>query len=329
MKRIYLLLLLLMSTLSDTFAQQNETLHNGLILSRIKGKYGFKNSSGRMVIPAVYDAAFAFSEGLTPVKKNRKWFYIDTLGKAAHTDDKGKPTLFSMARPYFHGLAVVRYANNYIGRHVTFIDAGGGAAFVDFSADALTDMAPGFSIVRQGKKYQIVNTCLDYLLPDEYDHIDSFSNGYARVILDGNTIYLNPYGLCVKNCENMQRAELRESTNPELLYLSNVGLYFSDQSKVKIEALASTIRQYPDKKYVVESYGNSSYATQQNSWECANKVIRVLTEQYGLRRDQFIFQFGQQGRYRSVKVREALSGEDGPTNVPPPFSGYQCNSSYQ
>ncbi|MCC7030400.1 MAG: hypothetical protein IT257_08845, partial [Chitinophagaceae bacterium] len=61
----------------------------------------------------------------------------------------------------------------------------------------------------------------------------------------------------------------------------------------------------------------------------ANKVISVLTEQYGLSRDQFIFQFGMQGRYRSVKVREALSGEDGPTNVPPPFPGNQCNSSNQ
>ncbi|MCC7029283.1 MAG: WG repeat-containing protein, partial [Chitinophagaceae bacterium] len=251
MKKINLLLLILISTLSDTVAQQKATLHNGLILSRIKGKYGFKNSSGRMVIPAVYDAAFAFSEGLTPVKKNGKWFYIDTLGKAAHTDDSGKRTLFSMARPYFHGLAVVRYANNYTGGRLTFIDAGGGAAFVDFSADALTDMAPGFSIVRQGKKYQIVNTCLDYLLPDEYDHIDSFSNGYAKVIMDGHTIHLNPFGLCIKNCENMQNAELRESSNPELLYLSNMGLHFSDQSKVKMEALAKIIRQNPDKKYVV------------------------------------------------------------------------------
>jgi hypothetical protein len=185
-------------------------------------------------------------------------------------------------------------------------------------------MAPGYSIVRQGKKYRIVNSCLDDLLPDEYDRIDSFSQGYATVMLNGNNIQLNPYGLCISHCDLLNNAELNESTDPNLLYLSNVGLKFSERSMVKIKALAEMIRQNPDKKYVVESYGNSSYATQQNSWECANKVIRFLSEQQGLPREQFIFQYGQQGRYRCVKVREAAPSEDGPVSTPPPFPGYNC-----
>ena len=44
------------------------------------GKYGYKHN-GRVVIPAKYDRAYGFDEGLAMVELNGKWNYIDKTGK--------------------------------------------------------------------------------------------------------------------------------------------------------------------------------------------------------------------------------------------------------
>jgi len=51
-------------------------------LARVKlnGKYGFVNTSGRLVIQTEYDDALHFSDGLSAVKKNNKWGYINKQG---------------------------------------------------------------------------------------------------------------------------------------------------------------------------------------------------------------------------------------------------------
>lgn len=50
-------------------AQDKHPSSNKLFMVKQQGKYGFKNGSGKVVIPANYDATFPFSEGVTPVKK--------------------------------------------------------------------------------------------------------------------------------------------------------------------------------------------------------------------------------------------------------------------
>ena len=48
----------------------------------IRGKWGFVNRlTGRMAIPAVYDAAWSFSEGLAAVQKGTGLYFIDSSGR--------------------------------------------------------------------------------------------------------------------------------------------------------------------------------------------------------------------------------------------------------
>lgn len=54
---------------------------DGLYLYKKDGKWGFKNIKGKVIIPAKFDRAFNFSEGLAAVKINYKWFFIDKAGK--------------------------------------------------------------------------------------------------------------------------------------------------------------------------------------------------------------------------------------------------------
>ena len=52
----------------------------GLAPVKLKGKWGYIDRNGALIIPAQYDDAGGFSEGLAPVKLKGKWGYIDRNG---------------------------------------------------------------------------------------------------------------------------------------------------------------------------------------------------------------------------------------------------------
>jgi len=57
-------------------------MHFGLpFLVAVDSKYGYMDANCRMVVPAQFDEAFEFTEGLAAVKAGDKWGYIDRSGK--------------------------------------------------------------------------------------------------------------------------------------------------------------------------------------------------------------------------------------------------------
>jgi len=65
------------------------------------GKKGYVRRSGTVAIPAVYDAAFRFSEGLAAVETEAGTGYIDTLGRTVIA------ARFERGEPFDGGLACV------------------------------------------------------------------------------------------------------------------------------------------------------------------------------------------------------------------------------
>ena len=53
---------------------------DGLALVKIKGKYGFIDKTDKLVIPAKYDDAWWFKNGKAKVTLNGREFYIDKNG---------------------------------------------------------------------------------------------------------------------------------------------------------------------------------------------------------------------------------------------------------
>ena len=53
----------------------------GLAYVKVKNKYGFINKKGKTVIQPVYDSVSMFCNGLAYAEKNGKAFYIDKTGK--------------------------------------------------------------------------------------------------------------------------------------------------------------------------------------------------------------------------------------------------------
>ncbi len=81
---------------------------------RKTGKYGYKDGTGKIVIPAKFDFAGSFTEGLANVEINSKYGFIDKSGQLVI------PAKFDDAIPFSEGLALVRINGKY-----GFIDKSG------------------------------------------------------------------------------------------------------------------------------------------------------------------------------------------------------------
>ena len=87
---------------------------SGLRPKRVEGKFGYVDGSGTLIIPARFDGADAFSEGLAVVLDSGRFGYIDARGAYAI------PAVFRHARAFHRGRASVRFGGDWL-----VIDRGG------------------------------------------------------------------------------------------------------------------------------------------------------------------------------------------------------------
>jgi hypothetical protein len=101
--------------------------------------------------------------------------------------------------------------------------------------------------------------------------------------------------------------------------------FLSDRSKLDarsmaaLSSLSSAMRANPTCQVVIIGNGNGSKIDQQRSWDRVNAVINYLVDNQRIDRDRFIFQYGQNGNNNAVIYRSAGEGDEGPSNLPPPF----------
>ncbi|HXQ71166.1 MAG TPA: WG repeat-containing protein [Pyrinomonadaceae bacterium] len=177
----------------------------GLARVRLKGKEGFINQAGDLVIAVKYDEGCAcnFSEGLAVVKRNEKWGYVDKNGNEV------LPAQYERAASFKSGLAVVKkhgkegmidkagrvvipfkYDNllseteGLIGAEVNdkagFIDRTG-AVVIPFEYDDVGVFAEGLAAVKSKDKWGFINKKGRVELPIDLETAESFSDGFASV----------------------------------------------------------------------------------------------------------------------------------------------------
>lgn len=87
----------------------------------------------------------------------------------------------------------------------------------------------------------------------------------------------------------------------------------------RLASLAALMKAHPECRVVLIGAGSGSKVQEQRSWDRVNAIITYMVERHGIDRNRFIFQYGQPGDPTVVMYRSALTGEDGPSNVAPPF----------
>lgn len=161
----------------------------GLLSVEQKGKYGYMDKAGKMVIPHQYEDTAPFSEGLAAVKLNGKYGYIDRSGKMVI------PPQFDDAAPFSEGLSAAS-----TGEQRGYIDRSG-QRVIDGAKFAL---ARGFFEGRaaakgENDKYGFIDQTGKFVIPPQFFRVGDFSEGLAAVEpvdarWPGDLAYINPQG---------------------------------------------------------------------------------------------------------------------------------------
>jgi hypothetical protein len=149
-----------------------------------KGKYGYKNQQGKIVIQPKFDEASGFSEGLAPVSVGGKWGFIDKNGEFV------LPPTFKAAYRFSDGYARVEDLNA--------VDH-----FVDHSFNfkfekgelAIAFPTEGLMATKVGEKYGYVRADGTWAIEPNFENAQEFSSGLAAASTDGKLLgYIDKSG---------------------------------------------------------------------------------------------------------------------------------------
>ena len=171
------------------FFDDAEDFSEGLGQVMIAGKWGFVNRSGNIVIPPFYDNSEPFTDGLAAVCKEDKWGYIDSNGKIKID------FLYRMAGNFYENLALV----SETGEKDSFGFINKSAKYVIPTGiyDDAKFFSEGLAPVEDNEKWGYINKEGKIAIPLAYEEAQIFSSGYAAVRSNGKWGYINKEGKAV------------------------------------------------------------------------------------------------------------------------------------
>lgn len=161
-----------------------------------KGKkyYGFIDSKGKWIINPEYDFVFAFSDGLAAVKKEDKWGFINMKGESMIKNKYRAVWSFS------EGLAPVCKKNIWgcVDKNDTVV--------IPFEFKRINSFSEGLAIASDDSgQYGYINKKGSFVIPPSFDNCLDFSEGLASVSKNDKWGYIDKKGNYVvpvqyKNC---------------------------------------------------------------------------------------------------------------------------------
>ncbi len=149
-------------------------------------KTGVLDSSTQLSMPLIHDKILAYTQGLALLKKrNSGYGYIFENAKPQ------TPLLYRAARPFRHQVALVKPNDKW-----GMINSQGLTMLSD-KYDAITDFEEGAATVTINKFWGIVNAQGEVLLAPIYEQIESVGNGLFRVEKANQVGYINDRGAWV------------------------------------------------------------------------------------------------------------------------------------
>lgn len=167
-------------------------------------RWGFIDVQGEIVIPARFESAMSFSEGLAGVKLDGRWGYVDRSGELVIP-----PRFDSTDVLGFRGGVVSVELNGKEG----FIDKRG-AYTVSPDFDVVGELAEGLAPVERGGKWGFVDPMRGLVIAVRFDRVRIFSGGLAAVRVGKHWGYINKSGKFVIQAQYERAAEFSEDVAP-------------------------------------------------------------------------------------------------------------------
>jgi len=181
-----LFLFFVLAVTQRVYCSQSEV--NPLFMITLYGKIGFINKQGDLVIPATFEAALEFSEGLAAARLCDRWGYIDKYGKWVI------PNLFDDARSFSSGRAVVsRFQSGQTGRREAVVDREG-RAIVSNLEETQGTFSEGVLAVKVMGRWGFINADGEFVIPQKFDYATFFSDGLALVRVNDSWFYIDREG---------------------------------------------------------------------------------------------------------------------------------------
>ncbi len=125
--------------------EEAASFSNGLALTKIAGKIGFIDKTGKTVIANKYEDGQSFNEGLAAVKSKGKWGFIDKTGSSV-IDFK-----FTSAYGFSEGLAAVILDNAWV-----YIDKKG-EKIIDARSEDASNFYGGMAVIRSNGAWGFID----------------------------------------------------------------------------------------------------------------------------------------------------------------------------
>jgi len=153
--------------------------------SRKRYKAGYINCLGEVALPAVFEEAYPFRNGLAPVKQGGQWGAINPNGDFVISPCHRRPLIFS------EGLAEFPTGNPKDGDRRGLISATG-EIIVKPRYSSISSFDGGLACVYDGELYGYIDRDGNQVIPPFFEDARGFSEGVAAVKLNGAWGYIHP-----------------------------------------------------------------------------------------------------------------------------------------
>lgn len=154
--------------------------------------YGYKDATGKIVIPAKYSVAQPFREGLAVViNRNGRYGFIAADGKVV------VPLKYTFANAFKDGVAIVKLDKEIavLNREGVEIVKPGVYTQIQFFSEGLAAVSVGGQKESGvGGKWGYINTKGELVIPADLDLATMFQKGKAWVKRDGKSFHLDATG---------------------------------------------------------------------------------------------------------------------------------------
>ncbi len=163
-----------------------DRFYEGVARIQQDDKWGFIAFSGKEITPVIYEDAFNIREGLAAVKLNGKWGFIDRTGKEVI------PFNYMLASSFSEDRAAVSN-----GEFWGFIDSKGHLGIehmFGYDENVYPIFKEGLANVKFREKYGYIGTLGQIIIKFEYDYALPFKDGLAAVEKDFYWGFINKKG---------------------------------------------------------------------------------------------------------------------------------------